>query len=86
MSPFLHRCAQYGIDFELRKNEVHLIEELEQQREVGKQIFGKGYLVSDAVLNRRKEAEAIIAQREEAYVWELTDNERAIIESLNQNK
>jgi hypothetical protein len=85
MSPFLHRCAQYGLDFELRKNECQLIEELEQQREVGKAIFGKGYLVSNAVLNRRLQAEAIIAEKEDAYVWELTDNERKIIEGLNQN-
>ena len=85
MSPFLHRCAQYGIDFVLKKDEVHLIEELEMQREVGKQIFGKGYLVSNAVLNRRLQAEAIIEQKEDAYVWELSDSERAIIEGLNQN-
>jgi hypothetical protein len=83
MSPFLHRCAQYGIDFVLKKDEVHLIEELEMQREVGKQIFGKGYLVSNAVLNRRLQAEAIIEQKEDAYVWELSDSEREIIAQLN---
>lgn len=86
MSPFLHRCAQYGIDFVLKKNEVHLIEELEMQREVGKQIFGKGYLVSNAVLNRRLQAEAIIAEKEDAYVWELSDSEREIIARLNQSQ
>lgn len=86
MSPFLHRCAQYGIDFVLKKDEVHLIEELEMQREVGKQIFGKGYLVSNAVLNRRLQAEAIIEQKEDAYVWKLSDSEREIIEGLNKKE
>ena len=86
MSPFLHRCAQYGIDFVLKKDEVHLIEELEMQREFGKQIFGKGYLVSNAVLNRRLQAEAIIEQKEDAYVWKLSDSEREIIEGLNNKE
>ena len=86
MSPFLHRCAQYGIDFVLKKDEVHLIEELEMQREFGKQIFGKGYLVSNAVLNRRLQAEAIIEQKEDAYVWKLSDSEREIIEGLNKKE
>ena len=69
-----------------KKDEVHLIEELEMQREVGKQIFGKGYLVSNAVLNRRLQAEAIIEQKEDAYVWELSDSEREIIEGLNKKE
>ena len=69
-----------------KKDEVHLIEELEMQREFGKQIFGKGYLVSNAVLNRRLQAEAIIEQKEDAYVWKLSDSEREIIEGLNKKE
>ena len=69
-----------------KKDEVHLIEELEMQREVGKQIFGKGYLVSNAVLNRRLQAESIIEQKEDAYVWKLSDSEREIIEGLNKKE
>jgi hypothetical protein len=85
MSPFLHKCSQYGIDFTLKKHQVQLIEELEQQRELGKSIYGKGYLVNDEVLHQREIAEKEIAEKEDAYVWELSDKERDIIAQLNQN-
>ena len=91
MSPFMHQCAKHGVDFIIRKSECHPIEELDAQAEAGKAIYGKGYLVSDRVVERRIEAERIKEQhdreeRDNAQQWELSERERAIIESLNQNK
>ena len=86
MSPFLHQCSRYGIPFEIKKNQCYPISELDQQREAGKVIFGKGYLVNDEVLHLREIAEKEIKEREYAVEWELSDREREIIESLNQNK
>lgn len=90
MSPFMHQCAKHGVDFIIRKSECHPIEELDAQAEAGKAIYGKGYLVSDRVVERRLEAERIKEQhdreeRDNAQQWELSERERAIIESLNQN-
>ena len=91
MSPFMHQCAKHGVDFIIRKSECHPIEELDAQAEAGKAIYGKGYLVSDRVVERRIEAERIKEQhdreeRDNAQQWELSERERAIIEGLNQNK
>jgi hypothetical protein len=52
---------------------------------------GKGYLVSDRVVERRLEAERIKAQhnkeeQDNAQQWSLSDREKAIIEQLNQNE
>lgn len=90
MSPFMRQCAKHGVDFIIRKSECHHIEELDAQAEAGKVIYGKGYLVSDRVVERRLEAERIKEQhdreeRDNAQQWELSERERAIIESLNQN-
>jgi hypothetical protein len=90
MAPFLHQCAKHGVDFIIRKGECYPIEELDAQAEAGKAIYGKGYLVSDRVVERRLEAELIKAQhdkeeQENAQQWELSERERAIIEGLNQN-
>ena len=86
MSPFLHKCSRYGIDFTLKKHQVQLIDRLEQQRELGKVIYGKGYLVNDDVLHQREIAEKEIAEKEDAYVWELSQREHEIIARLNQSK
>ena len=91
MSPFMHQCAKHGVDFIIRKSECYPIEELDAQAEAGKAIYGKGYLVSDRVVERRLEAERIKAQHDKeeqdnAQQWSLSDREKAIIEQLNQNK
>ena len=90
MSATLSAYSRCGITFVVKKSECYPIEELDAQREVGKAIYGKGYLISDRVVERRDAAEEIRAQwnREKAEpttVWPLSDRERAIIEQLNQN-
>jgi hypothetical protein len=90
MSPTLSAYSRCGITFVVKKSECYPIEELDAQREVGKAIYGKGYLISDRVVERRDAAEEIRAQwnREKAEpttVWPLSDREKEIIEQLNQN-
>ena len=91
MSPTLSAYSRCGITFVVKKSECYSIGELDAQREVGKAIFGKGYLVSDRIVEQMEKAEEIRAQYKRdnniaEIVWPLSDREKAIIESLNQNK
>ena len=99
MTPTLSAFSRLGIDFVAKKSEVEPISELDQQREAGKAIYGKGYLMSDRLAEERERCEQLRAEREvqlkaekereareSSQVWELSDREKAIIEQLNQNK
>ena len=98
MTPTLSAFSRLGIDFVAKKSEVEPISELDQQREAGKAIYGKGYLMSDRLAEERERCEQLRAEREvqlkaekereareSSQVWELSDREKAIIEQLNQN-
>ena len=89
-TPFLSALSRLGIDFSVPVAESETISQLDSQRESGKAIFGKGYIVSDRVFAEREKAEREKAEREKAERekaerWELSDREHAIIERLNQN-
>ena len=98
MTPTLSAFSRLGIDFVAKKSEVEPISELDQQREAGKAIYGKGYLMSDRLAEERERCEQLRAEREvqlkaekereareSSQVWELSQRERDIIERLNQN-
>ena len=74
-SPF----SRLGIDFSVPVAESMPIDQLDSQRESGKAIFGKGFIVSDRVFAEREKAE-----REKVERWELSDREKEIIEKLNK--
>ena len=68
------RWSRYGIDFRLTKAESENISALDAQKETGKAIFGKGYLISE-----RAAAERAAAQR-----WELSEREWQIVKNLGR--
>ena len=70
------RWSKYGVDFRLPVMESALISALDAQKEFGKAIFGKGYLLSE-----RAAAERAAAQR-----WALSERERAIVRSLGHGQ
>lgn len=74
--------CNHGIRFTVRVSESELCSQLDSQRESGKTIFGKGYLISDAKGAELKEArrQAEEARKKE---WKLSDREREIVERLN---
>ena len=82
-SALIGQLSNYGIEFKLKKEDCYFIRELEHQKEHGKQIFGSGYLISKekakAIAKVKKLAKA------EVFRWELSDNEKAIIERLGSN-
>ena len=66
--------SRLGIEFSVPVAESEGISGLDSQKAAGKAIYGKGYIVSDAVK----------AEREKAERWTLSDRELAIIQRLNQ--
>ena len=79
-SPWVGRLSALGIDFSVPVAESEGISGLDSQKAAGKAIFGKGYIVSDAITAEREKAE-----REKAERWTLSERELAIIERLNKN-
>ena len=78
-TPMLSPFSRLGIDFVLTKSETVAISQLDAQKESGKAIYGKGYLISDRLFAEREKAE-----REKAERWELSDREKAIIKKLSK--
>lgn len=82
-SAIIGQLSQYGIEFKLKKEDCYFIRELEHQKEHSKTVFGGGYLIS------KEKAEAVAKvkklAKDEIFRWELSDNEKAIIERLGSN-
>ena len=78
--------SRLGIEFSVSVEESEGISGLDSQKPSGKAIFGKGYIVSDAVKAEREKAEREKAEREKAERWELSEREYAIIDKLNKKK
>ena len=83
-APMLAPFSRLGIDLVLTKSETVAISQLDAQKESGKAIYGKGYLISERLFAEREKAEREKAEREKAERWELSDRERAIIKKLSK--
>lgn len=56
-------CREYGIDFAVEARECEFIRALDMQREMGKGIYGSGYLIGGDALARRADADRLAAMR-----------------------
>ena len=83
-STFVGILSRLGIEFSVPVSESESISGLDAQKPSGKAIFGKGYIVSEAVKAEREKAEREKAEREKAERWELSDKEWAIIKRLSK--
>jgi len=93
-APMLARWSHYDIDFRVSVAESMQVSALDAQKEFGKAIYGKGYLLSEraaaerAAAERaaaeRAAAERAAAERAAAHRWELSEGERAIVQSLGR--
>ena len=79
-SAFVARLAKYGVDFAVSVNQSCAISSLDSQKESGKAIYGKGYLISEKAAAEKAAAEKAAATR-----WALSDREKAIIAKLSSN-
>ena len=85
-SAIVARWSKYGIDFRLPVAESVQIEELDAQKEAGKAIYGKGYLISERAAAEASRAAAERTIEEGGHqVWTLSERERAIVRSLGGN-
>ena len=76
-SAFVGALSRLGIEFSVPVAESEAISQLDSQKESGKAIYGKGYIVSERVFLEREKAE-----REKAERWELSTRELAIVQRL----
>ena len=89
--------SRLGIDFVVPVSESFTISQLDAQKESGRAIFGKGYLISERLYAEREKAEREKAEREKAERekeerekeerekaerWMLSDREKEIIKGL----
>ena len=70
----VNRYSKYGVDFSVPVAESYPCSALDAQKEAGKAIFGKGYLLS----------ERAAAERAAATKWSLSEREWGIVKSLGQ--
>ena len=78
-SAFVARLSRYGIDFSVSRAESVSIDALDAQKEQGRAIYGKGYLVSE-----RAAAERAAAERAAAIRFTLSPREREIVAQLGK--
>lgn len=89
LAPWVGTLSRLGIEFSVPVAESESIAGLDAQKELGKGIYGKGYIVSDRVMAEREKVEREKVEREKAERekverWTLSDREIEIIKRLNR--
>ena len=82
----MSRWSKYGVDFVLRRSDCVKIDALDSQKEKGKVIFGKGFLLSERAAAERAAAERAAAERAAAERWTLSEREWKIVRSLGEEQ
>ncbi len=72
----VQRWCKYGVSYICKVEDSLLINRLDAQRPEGKEIFGKGYLLSSSAAAERAAAER----------WQLSDREWEMVKYLDQQK
>ena len=86
-APWVGALSRLGIPFSVPVSESEPISHLDAQKESGKAIYGKGYIVGDRVFAEREKAEREKAEREKAERekaerWTLSPREMEIVKRL----
>lgn len=72
-SAMAYQYSRLGIDYRLEREDCTFVRALDAQRQVGKSVFGGGFLLSERAAAERAAA---------ATVWPLSEREKEIIEKL----
>ena len=72
-----HKLVNHGVPFTVKRAEAHFTRALDDQRTMGKTIFGGGFLLS-----HKAAAEKAAAEKAKVHTWELSEREKQIIEKL----
>lgn len=86
-----YQYSRLGVEYRLEKADCTPISAMDAQRNVGKAIFGRGFLLSDRAAADRAAADRAAADRAAAdraniITWSLSDRERAMIDAMNNRK
>ena len=81
-SAFIGRLSRYSVDFCVRRSESVCIDALDEQKQQGKAIYGKGYLISEKAAAEKAAAEKAAAEKAAALRFTLSQREREIVCSL----
>jgi len=81
-SAMIARYSKNGVDFSVPISETYPCSALDAQKEYGKTIYGKGYLISEKAAAEKATAEK--AADIKYAVWELSEREREIVKSLGK--
>lgn len=76
----LAKLSSYGIPYALRASDCHFVRKLDDQKRLGKAIFGGGFLLSSTA------AAAAAAAAAPQIAWTLSQREKAIIQSLDERE
>lgn len=80
----LQRWAKYGVSFEAKAGSCVRVSGLDNQKPLGKTIFGGGLILSSDAAKESARAEFEAASKSGDKVWTLSDRERAIVEMLGK--
>ena len=69
--------VERGIPLKIKREDLHHVSVLESQKKHNKTIFGSGFLLSE-----KAAAEKAAAEKDNVIVWELSEKEKKIIQSL----
>ena len=80
----LNYLSRYGQLYKVRRSDCYPVDRLDSMKEYGKEIYGKGVLLSERAAAERAAAERAAAERaaEQQYTWELSERELEIIKNL----
>lgn len=81
-SAMLGNFSRFGEEFELKKTEVYHIRRLDAQKEMGKSIYGSGFLIPERKAKEKAEA-AARAEAAGSTAWELSEREQRIIQEMS---
>ena len=85
MANDLKYLAKNGQNFKVKRKDIYFIRQLDSQKEKKKSLFGAGFLLSKKAAAEKAAAEKAAAEKaaaDKAYIWELSDQEKKIIENL----
>ena len=81
-SSMFARYSKYGQTLKIRRESCILISALDEQKEAGAAIYGKGLLLSEKAAAEKAAAEKAAAEKAAATVWKLSEREKELQKGL----
>lgn len=79
----LQKLCRCSIDFTIMADECCFVDALDQQKDVGKRLFGGGLLINDKKAQELLHKQQQVKKKEDYIIWELSPSEQEKISELN---